>query len=450
MHAANPTTAVRLPDPLVGGEAPYLVLGGDPPSLPGANLTGDLGRPFSAIILLDRIDPAELTLALETAPDPAVPIADFGNNNLLRHDFGGASFSSESLHDIAHVFAPIWRRLAEIPNLGEQGERDELTILRLAYSRDTKIKAVLTPETPHLVEYPLLGAATAPRPRLEMLAGIGLLHPTHFMRTHACRTCDSSRLNVYEACPACGSSDLREESLVHHYRCGCQEVESHFTQGSFLICPKCHRALRHLGVDYGKPGKAVVCANCGATESQPFIQFVCLDCASITSAESASEIDWYHYDLTSDGILALRQGRLPHFDIAPLLAAHTRTYSPHEFQLLASYGVMISKRYKRPFSIARITVLNLDTLLHAYGALATDDEFRQVANAVVADLRTCDFVGVDSKLSCMIGLPETTAKRAEKVVDRIRRTVKTNVNCNVELGVEIAEGDAVIEMLGKS
>ena len=445
MHANLPTV-VRFPEPHVAGGAPYLILGGDL-SVPNASFTDEIGSPCAAILLLDRIEPAQLSAALEKAPDPAVPIADFAKNTLVRRDFEGATFTPDSLHQMEREFSPIWRRLAEIPYAAEPGERDELTILRLAYTRDATIKAALTPESRHIVEYPLLGIAASPRHQLEMLAGIGLLHRSHFTRTHACKKCESSRLHAYEACPACGSADLREETIVHHYRCGAQEVESHFTQGSFLICPKCHRALRHLGVDYGKPGKAIVCGSCGATESQPCVQLACLDCSSITPAEGATEIDWYHYDLTGDAILALQQGHLPHFDITPLLASHLHTYSPHEFRLLAVHELMVSARYKRPFSVARIAVLNLDTLLRTLGAVATDDGFQSVAKAVLADLRTADFVGVDSKLSCVIGFPETTAQSVEAIVERIRHTVKATVTHDVDLGIEIAEGDAVIELL---
>lgn len=445
----NLPSAVQFPEPYGGGGPPYLVLGGDPSVAPGANLTSEIGRPCAAVILLDRIDPAQLTATLESLPDPAVPIADFGNNELVRRDFEAPLFTPECLRLIELKFAPIWKRLAELPFIAESGEREELTILRLAYSRDTQIKAALTAKSRQLVEYPLLGRLMSPRPELEMMAGADVLNRTHFTRTHACKKCDSARLHVYEACPACGSSDLREESVVHHYRCGCEEVESHFTQGSFLICPKCRRALRHLGVDYGKPGKAVVCATCGATESQPSIEFACLDCLTITPADDAAETDWYHYDLTSDGIAALRQGRLPHFDIAPILNGHTHTYSPHEFRLLAGHEVLVSARYKRPFSVARITVLNLDALLRKQGAVATDEGFRRVAAAVVADLRASDFVGVDSKLSCVIGFPETTAESVEAIIKRIRSTVQANARNEVELGVQIAEGDDIIELLEK-
>jgi len=452
MQVANVPAPIRLarPDPQRGREASFLVLGGELPSVPGMNLSGTVGSPIAGIILLSRIDAAELDGALEDALDPAVPIADFGNNESHRRDFVGSSLGPASAREIEQSFAPIWRRLDQFPFKAEQGGRAELTTLRLAYSRDTAINAILAPNSRRLVDYPLLGMAAGARLQLEMLADLDLLHRRHFTRTHACGKCESARLHVYEACPGCGGSNLREETLVHHYRCGCQEIESGFLQGELLVCPKCNRELHHFGVDYGKPGKVTVCAACGATNSEPFVQFACLDCASVTSADEATTTDWYHYDLTDDGVRALRQGRLPQFDIAPLLESPTHAYSPREFRLLATHELKVATLFKRPFTVARFTVLNLEALLRQHGPIATEASFRRVVDAVVAALRPTDFVGIGAKYSTTIGFPDTSAKEFGAIESKIRRAVDANAASHVELAVEVAEGDAIVEMLAKS
>ena len=33
-------------------------------------------------------------------------------------------------------------------------------------------------------------------------------------------------------------------------------------RGGDLVCPKCNRQLRHIGVDYEKPSKLFTCFNC--------------------------------------------------------------------------------------------------------------------------------------------------------------------------------------------
>ena len=426
-----------------------MTLGGERPTVQGVNLRGSVGSPSAGIILLARIQPSELSSALDQAPDPAIPIADFGNNNVVRRDFVGSNFDRESIHEIERTFAPIWRRLAEFPFKAAREGRAELTTLRLAYSRDSAITAVLDPNSRRVVEYPLLGAIAGERRQLETLAGLDLLHRRHFTRTHACAKCESARLNVYEACPACGGADLREETLVHHYRCGCQEVESHFAQSHLLVCPKCHRSLHHLGVDYGKPGKVVVCATCGATNSEPIVHLACLDCSAVTPADDAVATDWYHYDLTDEGIRTLQQGRLPQFDITPLLESQTHAYSPHDFRLLAMHELKVAERFNRPFSVARFTVLNLESLVREHGPVAADIGFRRAVDAVVVALRACDFVSAGAMQSTVIGFPGTAAKDVDVIVTRIRNTVDATVTSQVELGVEVAEGDAIIDLLAE-
>jgi len=438
---------IRLPHLQVDEGESFLTLGGEPPNIPGANLRGKVGSPCAGIILLGPIDPTELAFALEQAPDPALPIADFGSNHASRRDFVSSHFDVVTFDEMRQAFAPIWLRLAAIPFKAELESRAELTILRLAYSRAAAIAGTFDPDSRQLVKYPMLGTSADGQRSLETLARLDLLHRRHFARTHSCTKCDSARLHVYEACPGCGAANLQEENVVHHYRCGCQEVESHFAQDGLLVCPKCHRSLSHFGVDYGKPGKAVICASCGSTNSEPAVHFVCLDCAAVMPADAATANDWYHYDITDEGVRALREGRLPRFDLAPLLTNRTHAYSPHEFRLLAVHELRVAKRFDRSFSIARIAVANVETLLRQRGAIATDADFRLAVEAMIAELRSSDFVGLGAGGSIVIGFPGTAAKDVDLIIKRIRSSLDATLTSKIELHAEVAEGDAIIELL---
>jgi hypothetical protein len=431
----------------------FIVLGGPLPNISGLNLLnleGRIGFHCDAIILLKHVDPPELADALAEAPDPAVPVADFFGNHPVRHDFIGSVLDNESAKEMEQRFAPIWRRLNEIPYRGQLQDRAGLTILRLAYSRDAPVKAAFDPGYPLTVWYPLLGTGTGVRQQLERLADQDMLRRRHFARTHACGKCGSARLQVYEACPTCGSADLAEEVLVHHYRCGCQEPESHFIQGNLLICPKCRRELRHLGVDYGKPGKIVVCRACGAANSEPNVNFVCMDCAAVTSAERAASTDWYHYDLTDMGLISLREGRLPGSEFAPLLGRNPRTYSPHDFRLLAAQEMRMARQYRHAFSVALISFPNLETIRRELGLVAADTAFQRAVDAIVATVRASDFVGISSsRTSVIVGFPGTAASNIRPIEDRIRPTIHDTIETPLEFSIDVAEGDAAVAMFAR-
>lgn len=447
VQSAQPETPAEAEKISAGLESMrFLLLGGTAAPIPGVNVETDAGLRYAAILLTKPTNQADLLDTLAQSPDPAVPIADFVGAHPVRSDFVASRLDTETVAEMKKQFAPIWRRLEKIPFKAKREERDPITLLRLIYSRNTPAKAEYSPNQPVIVQYPLLGNTVGLRRELEMLANMGLLERRHFARTHACGKCGSSRLNVYEACPACDSADLEEEALVHHYRCGCQEPESHFRQGLLLICPKCRRELRHIGVDYGKPGSVVVCRNCGAENSNPAINFACLDCSAVTPAGRAATTDWYHYDLTETGMAAMREGRLPRLQLNQRHGA--RAYSLGEFQLLATQELQVSRQYGRPFSVARIMVSNNEAVRRDLGLAAFDAAFHTAIERIVETIRASDFVGVGRENSIVVAFPETSASELGVIEQEIRRAVHEAAS-PLELAFRFAEGDAAVAMFAE-
>jgi hypothetical protein len=403
----------------------------------------------AALVLLGPVSAAEVAAILDRLPDPALPVADYAGNRGLRSDYQGAAFDAGSVPELQWRFAPIWRRLDEIPFHAAREDRDQIAILRLAYSRGTEIEARFAPESQLLVTYPLLGEGGSMRQRLEALASGHFLRRRHFTRTHICNKCHSARLHVYEACPSCSSSDLHDEAIVHHYRCGWQDAESKFIQNNKLICPKCRHELKHLGVDYGKPGTMTVCRACGAVNAEPNIEFVCLDCGVTMAADAAETMDWFHYDITAEGLRALRESKLPHFTFAQVLANRsTRALSWREFRLLAAEGLRIAKRYDRPFAVARLTVRNAEELRAKVGSVSLEAAFGIMVDAIIETLRESDFVGTNGPMSVVIGFPETPAREVGAIVARLLKRITMSVNIPLDIASDIAEGDPVGQLLG--
>jgi hypothetical protein len=254
-------------------------------------------------------------------------------------------------------------------------------------------------------------------------------------------------LHAYEACSDCDSGDLVDEPIVHHYRCGWQGPESRFVADRLLVCPKCRRELRHFGVDYGKPGIVVCCRECGAATDEPAAKFACLDCAATMVTSDNPSMNWYHYDLTEEGFRALRQGRLPHLDIAPLLEHHSCAFSLREFRLLAAESLRVAKRYERPFALARLSITNLTSLRQEIGSMAVDEAFRLAIEVSVGSLRDSDFVVASGAASMIIGLPETSARDAATGLERIKTKIGEVVAPRFEIALTVAEGDAACPLI---
>lgn len=433
--------------PDIQNDLPILVMGGPPPDMANVSWTVDTRAAFSAIALVGHVEPFDLAAVLDGAVDPAVPIGNFNGVRHLRHDFLADALNASTVARMMASFAPICRRLADLPFQAVAHDRSDLIILRLAYSRMSAITACLDPESRLLVEYPVLGRSSDVRRRLEALAESELLRRAHFARTHTCKACSSARLHAYEACPDCGGGDLHEQPLVHHYACGWQEAESRFVRDHQLVCPKCRRELRHYGVDYDKPGMVAVCNTCGTGHSEPAVRFACLDCGSVTSGEDAEAVDWYHYSITEEGRRALHEGRLPDLHVGSLLDGHSRAFSSREFRLMALSSLKVAQRYDRPFTIARLWIDNLDALSRERGRSQVHAGFALAIGVIIEALAESDFVTADGSSSILIAFPETSRRDAAAVIERLVRTVADKVAIPFDLKAHVAERGAIIELV---
>lgn len=71
--------------------------------------------------------------------------------------------------------------------------------------------------------------------------------------THVCPKCYDKGMIYQETCPKCGSVDVEEHNMIHHFRCANISPERTYVKDGKLICPKCLKELHHIGVDYDRP-----------------------------------------------------------------------------------------------------------------------------------------------------------------------------------------------------
>jgi Thaumarchaeal output domain 1 len=440
---------IGLRRPKVPHDGSVLVLGGQPKDIPGILCHSDPRVHSTMIALAAPIDPSDLARALDMVDDPALPIADFASNRGIRHDFEADELDLRTYAEAYTHFKPIWERLDALPFRGSRNERPGLTALRLAYSRDVPIEASFAPNTKWLVDYALLGISPYNRDCLEGLVALEALRRRHFTRTSVCIHCNSARLLAFEACPDCGGSDLADERIVHHYRCGCQESESKFIRGRQLICPKCRRELRHFGVDYGKPGIIVHCRSCGASNAEPDFRFSCLDCAAVNPTDPAPHTDWYHYDITEQGLYALREGRLPILDLDEEPGARPAARSLREFKLLVSAALRNARRFDRQFSIVELVSDNMATLRKSHEPSEIESALGRAVTVVLETLSECELVAVVDGAGLLIGFPETSVTEAAAIVERVRAAIAADDTLDLNFSATMHEGEAAAELLAR-
>ena len=124
-------------------------------------------------------------------------------------------------------------------------------------------------------------------------------------RIHVCPHCKGSHLFYMEACPKCDSSLLKEEPVLHHFRCANISPESSYAYDGELRCPKCHQMLRHIGVDYDRPSNVYTCQECNHAFLHTRMKVYCTTCKKTVRPSELLAQDIYSYEFTSEGLQAL-------------------------------------------------------------------------------------------------------------------------------------------------
>jgi hypothetical protein len=394
---------------------------------------------FDVILGVGEADPGlierALSDALPRASNPLAPLITNAPGLGRRIDFTIGDSSPASVASAILLAQPMMHRVAELPAIPLGPDRNRLLALALAYTRQTTIEAAWAPDKSAMIGYPLLLGMADGRTVLEELADEGLLKRSFFDRLFECEHCGSSRLMAREVCVKCHSSHIVEESLIHHYHCGFQGAESLFRRpdgGS--ECPKCSRLLRHYGQDYDKPNKVTQCCDCHDHMSEPDAFFVCADCHKDQSSNGAQRVTWFNYELTSDGIAAVKTGTLSRHERRQANAPG-RARTLRDFRILTQQILALSAQHSRPVVALHLS-FDLEQLRHSHGPEQAADVCRLAQEIAGECLYDSDVLALlpSGIAAC---LPETDyagAKEfAKQMAGAIGAAIKSPINPKLEI-----------------
>jgi len=127
---------------------------------------------------------------------------------------------------------------------------------------------------------------------LEALADDGILVKDLVDTVLVCPTCSSSQLVLKLRCPNCDSSTLRRGTPIEHMPCGNVDFEEKFKTVAGLICQKCRKPLKTLGVDYRKLGLVYKCTLCGEIATVPKRVTICQRCGHFFVEDTEGQLDY--------------------------------------------------------------------------------------------------------------------------------------------------------------
>jgi len=143
---------------------------------------------------------------------------------------------------------------------------------------------------------------------LRNLAEIKILEEEPSRSVIACPDCGSVTSTLILECPECESTQMNKEEALEHFDCGNIDFRSKFDKGEGrLVCPKCEKKLKVIGVDYRKIENWYRCSN-KHVFGQPNFKFICSKCNGRFPLEE-TRIDMLHnYNLTDSGHQMLKLG----------------------------------------------------------------------------------------------------------------------------------------------
>ncbi|GEM_PF-2846010 len=347
-----------------------------------------------------------------------------------------------------NVVEDINKRMEEFKNIDSEIS-EEMLILRYLITRNTKIKPIIHIDAFKGYSYPQVEPFVS-GDVFSLLASMevdNLLSGEFVDRIHLCPFCGAAHLNFREVCPKCKSANIHIEDTIHHFRCGYVGPESDFKIPGTddLVCPKCRKELKHIGVDYDKPSQLYVCDNCGNIFEEPVTEATCLNCKQTFNSDSVALLDIKKYSLTSYGINVAKTGFLKRLKFDEIITNSFDTASVDFFKIMVNYNIALRERYNRKFTVVKMHFYGMKELQKEEGYKIALEIMKGAARMLKENLRDTDIICAINEETVLILFSETTEKIAKKVIDRIANKLFEFLPPGIVIKSEIVENYSEIK-----
>lgn len=312
-------------------------------------------------------------------------------------------------------------------------DKNLIKLLRFSFTRE---KSLLPVKDRHSIigyKYPLINLALDSKDAGAEMKAItkaveeGFFSAKFIDRMHLCGKCYSGFLNYKEVDPETGDAHLETENIIHHFSCAYVGPESDFVREDKLICPKCTKTLRHIGVDYDKPSVMYHSIESDRYFQDPEMKAECLNCGHINDIEGLVQYDLFELSLTDEGIDEAIQ------PTGSQSAADT-VYSG--YITYATFGTFLRFEIERVKSSQKNSSIGLlrpgitseieNDLGHQYQKLIEE------ISAFVVNNTTASHILSRSVNSFFILMPETPLDKCNMAMDKMKKSLKTLLENNVK------------------
>lgn len=234
-------------------------------------------------------------------------------------------------------------------------------------------------------------------------------------RIHLCPKCLYHTVNFQEQCPKCSSIDFKNSDVIHHFNCGYVGEMSEFLNEATtqMICPKCGKVLRHIGMDYDKPAQMHKCNSCKYIFNESKVGMQCFHCNYIGDAEDAKDYDIYSYTVNKNTARIVERKS---FDPSGLGIRTTKEgfmcYNKQAFSFILWQKYLEAEEFGDSISVI---MFNTDML--------GNELLRSTIEYIAEIKRTPDTVSMDETGRMLIMLPRATDTMMMEMVTKIKEFI---------------------------
>lgn len=259
---------------------------------------------------------------------------------------------------------------------------------------------------------------------LKYLLDKQVLIKKFFDKILVCPYCWDHDVNIRETNPSSRSANISVVNTIHHYRCAYIGTEKEFLQGIKYVCPKCNVDLKHIGVDYDKPGKIYVDNETGEKFQESDVNCQCRNCSHSFEAENAEKENIFSFVLANRAELAVRQGGFIEINLEQeLLDQETEVYNVRYFRGKLHEEMERCKVFKKHLSVILVSVVNFDAILHDKGETVAVQLLKDLAAILKENLWKVDVPARYGKNSFINLVLEADKKEVGKVIASIEEKI---------------------------
>ncbi len=313
--------------------------------------------------------------------------------------------------------------------------------IRFIHSRNNPIKPIRFPKSIYAYSYPFIdilitGNHYQQFTLIDFLENRNLIEGTFVDRVHCCSFCYASFLNFREICVNCQSPNISNEDLIHHFPCGYMGPESDFMRTGKLICPKCRKNLKHIGVDFDRPSQVFTCSVCTHSFQEPDVDALCVNCGKTIAPEKLLYRTLKEFKLTPLGEASALSGIV--YSLQEELRENIEVVSMDKFNVVLNLEIERVRRYKKSLStIVRLVFDNYADLLTQLGSASTALS-RQIVAEIADFVRTTDLVAFIDDRTLLFLLTETSVSNAKIAMDRLMKRITALITENLSVGLKLS------------